>query len=288
MKIFILQVQPKLQPQSQTFIYPKHNSDTGVEQDFFSFLNQNKDLLTNSPDRADWHYLPVYWTRWHLNHDYGKTGREELQHEIDKTIINDGKTFTICQYDDGPLANIGKSVQCLASRKTSEGIDIPLLSTPHRKPLFHRKKKYLASFVGRLTTHPVRKLMANALKHHNNVFIYDGDCGSKFFVKMTVASYISLSPRGYGGSSFRFFESMQLGVVPFLIGDIDTRPFKKYIKWDECSLFSSDTDAILKILSTYSTGELRHMSNLAAQIYSNKLRFGKWCDLLIKELGELT
>jgi len=288
MKIYSLPVAPKLQPESQIIIYPKHNKDFGVEQDFHLYINQNKTLLTNNITEADWHFLPVYWTRWHLNHDYGRSGIDELQHEIDKSIIDDNKTFTICQYDDGPVVNIGNSVQFLASRKGSNGVDIPLLSSAHKKPFFRRKKKYLASFVGRIANHPIRQAMADALRDNKNVFIYDGDKGTNFFVKTTVSSYISLSPRGYGGSSFRFFEAMQLGVVPFLISDIDTRPFKKFINWDDLSLFTSSSHELERIFSTMRKEDLTAIGKLSNQFYMEKLAYQKWCQYVIKELGSLT
>jgi len=140
MKIFVLGVNKVLQPDSQRFLYPKHNRDYGVEQDFLKFLLTNNSILASSKEEADWHYLPVYWTRWHLNHDYGKEGIEKLQNYIDDTICDDKRTFTICQYDDGPLINIGQTIKFLASRKTSQGIDIPLLCNSHRNYFFKPKK----------------------------------------------------------------------------------------------------------------------------------------------------
>ena len=184
--------------------------------------------------------------RWHINHEYGLYGISELQKE-DQLIIDENKTFTICQYDDGPVVDLGKSLIFLSSRKNYNGIDIPLLSSPHKKPFIKPSKKYLCSFVGRKSTHPIREIMFQQL-NRGDVFLYDGDNGSRFFVKKTLESYISLCPRGYGGSSFRFFESMQLGIVPFLIGDIDTRPFKRFINWDEISFFSDSTSLIENLI----------------------------------------
>lgn len=284
MKIYILPVHPKLQPKSQTFKYPKHNKDFGVEQDFHEYITKQKDKLAGTPDKADWHYLPVFWTRWHLNRDYGKSGLIELQNEIDKSIIDDSRTFTICQYDDGPIVNVGKTVQFLASRKTENDKDIPLLSSPHKKPFFKPSKKYLGSFTGRLSTHPIRQEIDQELKYRDEMYIEDGDKGSKFFVKKMLQSYIALCPRGYGGSSFRFFEAMQLGVVPFLIGDIDTRPFKKFIDWDEISFYSNNTSNIAEILTSLDKNELLSMGEKAKTVWEEKLTYQKWCQYVIKEL----
>jgi Exostosin family len=284
MTIYVLPVHPHLQPKSQPFVYPKHSTDYGVEQDFHAFLENNRHLVVENPHEAAWHYLPVYWTRWHLCHDYGKFGRGELQTHVDRAILDDTKTFTICQYDDGPLADIGKTTQFLAARKTSVGVDIPVLTTPHKLPFFIPRKRYHASFVGRLRTHPIRAEVARVLSGRPDVFIYDGVKSSRYFVRKTLASWIALAPRGYGGSSFRFFEAMQLGVVPLFVGDVDTRPFKHFIAWDSCSFYVSRAAEVLRILEKVSYEVLETMGQRAQDVYLNSLAFGRWCDLVVKEL----
>ncbi|MCX6800225.1 MAG: hypothetical protein NT091_03715, partial [Candidatus Falkowbacteria bacterium] len=182
--------------EKQPFKYPAHNKDYGVEQDFFDYLNNNPDIITTNPNEADWHYLPIFWTRWHLNNDYGKKRLDELQDECDKKILNNGKTFCICQYDDGPVINIGKTIQFLASRKSDVGIDIPLLSSSHKKPFFIPNKRYLASFIGRLSTNKIREDMSKLLSDRKDILIVDGNFSSSFFIKKTLQSFISLCPRG--------------------------------------------------------------------------------------------
>jgi hypothetical protein len=286
MKIYILPVHPQFQPQSQPFRYPPHSEDYGVEQDFLLYLQANQELLSSTPDRADWHYLPIFWTRWHLNHHFGRTGLQELKQEVDRAIIDDSKTFTICQNDDGPIVDTGKITLFLASRKTPNGIDIPLLCSPHQVPAVKPAKKYLASFVGNVATHPIRREMVNHLVHRPDVYLYDGHLSASFFVEKVLESLIALCPRGYGGSSFRFYEVMQLGVVPFLIGDIDTRPFKKFILWDHVSLFTQSVSDVNRILSSLNQHELLSMGNSAAYLWSH-LTYQKWCPFVIRELGEL-
>ena len=289
MKIYINKVDSKFQPETQSFKYPKHNDDFGVEQDFYKFLHLHPELITENPDTADWHYLPIYWTRWHLNHDYGKNGIQELQEQANRFILNADKTFTICQYDDGPLVNLGQTVVFLSSRKGSEGIDIPLLCSPHKIPRFFKpSKKYLASFVGRLATHRIREEMNELLKDRKDIFICNGNKGPKFFVRRTLASYVCLSPRGYGGSSFRLFEAMSLSVVPMLIGDVDTRPFKKFINWDSASLYCSDAADVNTIIDSIDRQALVELGSNALTLYRECLCYQKWCNYVIKELEDLS
>lgn len=283
MKIYKLPVDKILQPEKQPFLYPKHNSDYGVEQDFEQFMELNSHLLTDNLLEADWHYLPVFWTRWHLQHDYGSTGLEVLENAVKDVIVDEGKTFTICQYDDGPLVHLGNAIQFLASRKTASGYDLPLLCNEHRKK-FSLTKPYLASFAGRISTHPVRKEMRDVMDGQKGVFIYDVDLPSEEYVKLISKSLIALSPRGYGGSSFRFFEAMQLGVVPALIGDLDTRPFKSSIDWSKISFYSESPQDLLRQINCYSSRELREMGRNAKKIFNSSLAYQKWPNLLLAEL----
>jgi hypothetical protein len=287
MRIYVLPVDERFRPGSQPFRYPSHNRDYGVEQDFLGYLEKESSLLTSRPDAADWHYLPIFWTRWHLNHDYARSGLEELQREVDRVLLDDKKTITVCQYDDGPLADLGDAVQFLASRRTHVGLDIPLLSAPHRRPLFPPRKTCLASFVGRLSTHPIRGQMAETLRHRDDIVLVDGDRGTRFFVRQSLASRLVLAPRGYGGSSFRFFEAMQLGVPPILVGDLDTRPFKRQIEWDTCSFYAPDSAALGGILDRATAQPLSRMGEAGARTYREHLAFGKWGELVIRELESL-
>ena len=289
MKIYVIRVPPHLRPESQPFDYPKHSADYGVEQDFHEYLVKNCHLTIPDPQEADWHYLPVYWTRWHLSHNYGREGLFKLQEDTSRLILNDAKTFTICQYDDGPLIDLGKATIFLAARKTAFGIDIPVLCSPHRtRFLFKPRKKYLASFVGRLSSHPIRQQMAACLKKYKNVYIYDGDRSTRFFVKKMLESYMALCPRGYGGSSFRFFEAMQLGITPFFIGEPDTRPFRNFIKWNECSYYSPSADEVPTMLDICSCKELEILGKRAQDVYAEDLAYGKWCRFVIEELKART
>ena len=287
MKIYIIKTEEKFRPKRQAFKYPAHNKDYGVEQDFLSYLDKNKQLLTENPQEATWHYLPIFWTRWHLNHNYGKEGLKELEKECREKIIDYKKTFCVCQYDDGPLVNLKDAKLFLASRKDNNGLDIPLLSSTHRLPFFKRGKKFLGSFIGRTSTHEIREELKKKFSDNRDFLIADGNFGSRYFVKNTLRSFISFCPRGYGGSSFRFFESIQLGVVPFLIGDLDTRPFKEQIDWEKISFYTADTKDVDRIITSKTKEELIKMGEQAKKIYEEKISYQKWCKCLITKLESI-
>jgi hypothetical protein len=61
----------------------------------------------------------------------------------------------------------------------------------------------------------------------------------KTFCEITEKSYFVLCPRGYGKTSFRLYEAMQLGSVPIYITDRSKNlwlPFKEYVEWNDFSL----------------------------------------------------
>jgi len=286
MKIFTLAVHEKLQPRSTNIIYPQGNADFGVEQDFWEYLQRHRELVTNDPKRADWHYLPIFWTRWHLNHDYGKKGLDKLAVEFEKSVINPEKTFTICQYARGPIIDIKNVLLFLSSRTSRSGRDVPLLRNSIRKLRWFRpSKRYIASFIGRIETHPIRSEMINRLEGVEDVLIENGDVGLDIFRNTVEQSFVSLCPRGIGGNSFRFYESMELGAVPCLISDIDVRPFKNIVDWNKCSLYVKEPKNLLAVIRKHDTETLLAMGRNAQQIYRTKLRYSKWCECLLKELA---
>lgn len=288
MKIYILPVQPRFQLASFGNRYPSFNKDYCVEQDFLRFLLLNTEFLTNNPADADWHYLPVYWSRWHNFHGFRvESGFPELNQEIARVMIDDSRTFTTCQYDDGPIVELGKTTQFLAVRKRNFGIDLPLIFTHHKLPFRPPKKKYLASFQGEIRNHPLRCELLDRLQDRLDCTLNGRTTPVvKEFMNGILEAYIALSPRGYGGTSFRFYEAMQFGVVPYFIGDFDARPFKKFIPWDEFSFFSSSIDDVEKTLDKWrgKTRELVEMGRKAFECWQEKLVYQKWCPYLIEEL----
>ena len=294
MKIYILPVPIVVQPATQPFAYPSHNKDYGIEQDFLAWIKKSKHLLTNNPTEADWHYLPVFWTRWHMHHQFGNDPEslQSLQNEVDKVIRDDTKTFTITQFDGGTLLNLGNTLEFTAARTINKGIDIPILCSLHKNPLFPVKKKYLASFNGSMWTHPIREEL-NARFKDNKDLLIGNTLPTRFYIRWiqgyqynlnTQASYIALAPRGTSCNSFRFFEAMQFGVAPLLLGDIDARPFKQFIDWDSISYFASTVDELDNILSKLDTKEALQKGKNAAAAFKNELYYQQWCKYVIKEL----
>jgi hypothetical protein len=299
MKIFILEIHPLLQPDKQPFPYPSHNHDYGVEQDFLIWLKKQTHLLTSDIGAADWLYLPVFWTRWYLNHNFAidGNGMQQLNDLTSAAVGNKKNVFTICQYDGGPNVLNGQLLSFLAARtEDKQGIDIPILCKRHLLSPFHIPKKYIASFNGAYSTHTLREEMKSKLDKIDGVYLggylptrfYLRWLGFRTFNRVIRSSYISICPRGTSMNSFRFFEAMQMGTAPCLLGDIDARPFKKYIPWDEFSYYAEDVKSLENIIRNINKKEALEKGKKAKQYFENEIYYQKWCKYVLMELEEIS
>jgi hypothetical protein len=77
---------------------------------------------------------------------------------------------------------------------------------------------------------------------------------------------------------------MQVGSVPCLLGDVDTRPFKSQIKWDQISLYFKTPLEAITVIESMDSKVLEKMGEDAADVYHRLLKLGKWNHLLINDL----
>jgi len=279
-EIYILPV--KEEPQPRIRPWPRHSVGFTMEIDFYNFL-KSSNITVGVPELADWHYLPINWSYWLLNHDYGRNGREEMQKYIDSVIIDDSKTFTVSEAGGLPASfNIGRMLVFSANQMTNGETPIPLMTLPHKFPEVFPDKKWLASFVGSMN-HPIRKEMKEVLKDRGDVLIMESKKGEELFVNTIMSSYSSLCPRGTSYSSYRFYESMQLGVVPIMISDVDFRPFPEHIEWDAISYWVDSPAKLPALLSNLSRKQLLR-KGLIAQVIWNTLTNHGWCRTLLEYL----
>lgn len=97
----------------------------------------------------------------------------------------------------------------------------------------------LFSFRGRFATYPLRRRLAGlagpravvidtdgamAQERHGREFMGYGGDDVEAFYRLNVDSAFVLAPRGFGSSSMRLFEAMELGRAPVIIGDLWVPP----------------------------------------------------------------
>ena len=158
---------------------------------------------------------------------------------------------------------------------TQEYIPIPLLSDPHPgSPKEVRMNK--VGFAGRNDTHPMRKVMCDKL---------EGLEGYKFFVNQTATlseifcdiiydSVFGLAPRGYGPTSFRLYETMQMDAVPIYVSDVFWLPFEDVIDWNKAAILITPDriDEIPGIVDNLlETGEFRKYLEYGRMVYDKYL-----------------
>jgi len=91
------------------------------------------------------------------------------------------------------------------------------------------------------------------------------------FLNITSRSIFSLCPRGYGRSSFRLYEVMQLGSIPVFVYDEKWTPFEDEIDWSEFSVLvhSNEMNRIDEILSSFTEDRIKQMQNNLYKYWKN-------------------
>jgi len=163
-------------------------------------------------------YLPVMWTSFYKNHNYGndKFSLDLLQKFLN-TLDTTKKYFTIVQYDDGILNDISHlDIQVFSMSGYKGSYPLPLICQPH-KYVFNNPRDIFCSFVGR-DTHPIRKKVIEQAGNHG-YYISTVNHSMKDYCSILSRSTFTLAPRGYGKNSFRVAEAVQYGSIPVYISD---------------------------------------------------------------------
>ena len=244
-----------LRPASISPTYPPYHTGEYLEEYFFKRWNDEN-------IQSDREYIDVFWTNNFCNSMFAGQQYENIQEQLDSTLSSDKKYFTVSQFDDGPFEKFPEDTLIFSAGGNREGdniIPIPLICSPIPKELIPNKEKtILASFVGSRDTHPIRMDMCNHLSGKEGYEISAGNWSTtvpmdnfKKFLDITCSSKFGLAPRGYGKSSFRMYEILQLGTVPVYISDVHYLPWSDELDWNDfCVPVNEDEiediDAILK------------------------------------------
>ena len=221
--------------------YPPFKNGLYLEEYFFLFMRQHKINLKRK-------YIPALWTNFQIE-PWLRFKIIEMQKSLDDWIKKNPSSngyFVIVQHDNGVMLKLPPKTIVFNSGNNGhiplpliyQDIDNKLEKIPRKK---FSKKKNLCSFVGTLT-HKLRSDMFKILKEKNHFLLIDSGAWSanikienqRTFIDTTIDSKFALAPRGYGRSSFRFFEIMQLGCIPVYIwDDIEWLPYKDVIDYEK-------------------------------------------------------
>lgn len=225
--------------------YPPFKNGLYLEEYFLkTFCEQNPALKKK--------YIPALWTNFQIE-GWFQLYKLEMQKHLDNWIkqnpSNDGY-FTVVQYDDGPLLKLPENT--IVYGACSNDIPIPLIYEDANNTLesFPKKsfseKNILCSFVGNITSNHVQPnvrdvIMQKFANNYNFNMINSGGWTAdvnknlqSIFINTTIDSKFAFAPRGYGRSSFRFFECFKLGTIPIYVwNDKNWLPFQDIINYDK-------------------------------------------------------
>jgi len=260
--------------------YPPFKNGLYLEEYFFKKMMDEEYKLKRK-------YIPVKWTNFQIE-SWFQSKKVEMQNLLDEWISNNPSEngyFTVVQYDDGPLLNLPKNTIIYGA--CSGNIPIPLIYEDKNNTLENytkktfREKNILCSFVGNITSNGVMPNVRDEIfnKFANNVnFILINSGGwtpsvnknlQDIFINTTIDSKFALAPRGYGRSSFRFFECFKLGTIPIYIwNDIDWSPFKNIIDYSKLCIVIhiSEIENLSLILSSITEDKYNNMLNYYNEI----------------------
>lgn len=198
-------------------------------------------------------YIDVHWTNLQIEPRFRQIQPlvQKLVDELYPAInlnpssLNQTKYFTIVQHDDGVMFRLPPNTTVYnaggnGNVVNSWTVPIPLIYEDRLRrlesvpKLDFNDKPILCSFVGSMT-HPVRNAIQQMFGRTSGFEIHFTEKWTDIiseekqlkFAEITQRSKFCLAPRGYGRTSFRFYEAFLLGAVPIYVwDDVEWLPYK--------------------------------------------------------------
>tara|TARA_E500000331_G_scaffold344871_1_gene381688 strand:+ start:922 stop:1809 length:888 start_codon:yes stop_codon:yes gene_type:complete len=264
-----------LTPSENGKIYPPQNKELHtIEYLFYKYL------VNNNTYESKLSYLPVQWESIIDNQNFDTKSLNSLLDDIGK---KEKKIFTISRLTGGPKVNINNCIMFTTGgifntpkKNNLSYVPLPLLASRYEDTP-EVEKEYLASYIGR-NTHPIRVDLNKKFKRDSKFYVKNLDSmdsdfdliNQQKYIETISKSYFSLCPRGFGPTSFRLYESIELGSVPVYISDDFLLPFSDIIDWEKICIFSNYKD--IKNLKT------KMVDILESKKYSEMIEYGRYCN----------
>ena len=284
-----------LRPKSNYPKYPPYVTDDNgyLETYFYNYYLENKDKF----DAKGRTLLPIWWTTLSVDNS-----PLPIQNYID-VLPKDHKWFTVSQHDDGIKYRLPPDTIHFGAGGLGGGIPIPLICSSIPEELKIRDNHpfnpsdFLFSFIGSIT-HPIRHSLSEKFggQQPDDCPFYFSDFrnwsqtveNSKLeeFIGVTMKSKFSLAPRGYGLSSFRLYEIMQLGSIPVYVSDKHWLPWQDELNWEEfCVIITPEQiPNLYNILNGISEEKRQKMLNKIQEVYKDYFSLDGVCQNILKRL----
>jgi hypothetical protein len=275
--------------------YPPYHEGRDLEGHFIDFFFAHKKHF----DDTGHTFIPVRWTAIYNHHRHLAKG---LQEELDR-LDPRGKYFTVSQHVDAPRERLPAStLNFSAGGNAPDTVPIPLICSAIKDAPM-REKDIFCSFVGSVPArvggnctlaHDLRNRMLEVLSGRPGYLLEAKQWTAMVekdrldrFIDITSRSEFTLCPRGYGATSFRLYEAMQLRSVPvYIFTDRPFLPFASDVDWSRlCVLLDfkdiGDLDAILKSVTAERRAE---MLAYTKEIYPQFFTLEGMCANILKHL----
>ncbi len=253
--------------------YPPNNFM--VFEEFFFNKFKNETRVTNIK------YLPVQWTCFYISRNYLSDPTEDLQQFLNEVPSNE-KLFTVVQWDDGIRHNISNlNLYSFASGGIGD-YPIPLICCPVEK--IERPRDIFASFIGVIGgRHDIREQLYGAV-HNKEGFILKERTNYEDFKQTMEKSIFSLCPRGYGRTSFRICESLNLGSIPVYIYDTPWIPFQDLVDFNSYGVLvhQSEINKIGEILHSYNEDDIKRLQENGKKVFEELYTYEGCYENIIK------
>jgi len=289
-------------------------------KNFFHKIVKNK-IYTNLI------YIPINWTLVLKSNpwNFENNSRLKIIQDLLNNLNPNYRYFTICMHDNAPMLKLPNFTLNFSAghccqkespmlkdltesfRKIFENniedfrqnIPIPLIVKNRISKLVPTNnkysKKYLASFIGS-DSHELRLLINNKYQNNKNFFIRLKNNPNmensmedvNIFIEKSLESYFALCPRGWGPTSYRLYEVMQLNCVPVYISDIFWLPYENEINWNDICVFikPEQIDSLEDILKEeLESGNYQKKLKYINEIYDQYFTFEKMFDKIIQDIN---
>jgi len=267
--------------------YPPYHKGLYLEDYFIDFV-KNNNIKTSRK------FINVGWTSYYNN----GCDIQKLVSYLDSLSKND-KYFIVCQHDDAPREILPPDTMVFSAGGNYQNknvIPIPLIcSGISNPPIINAKDKDIfCSFVGS-NTNPIRAKLFKTYFNNTKYFFYQKTWSPNvskedldIFLNFTSRSKFSLCPRGYGPSSFRLYEAMQLKSVPVYVSDRHYLPWVNDINWkDICILIKeNEIDTIEDVLNSIDDKQYINMLDNINQIYNDYFTLDSVCRKILRKVND--
>lgn len=285
-------------PPSNYPIYPPYASGAYLE-DYFTMRYRSEFLESDFTRKL----IQVIWTPYYIDRSINKDSKidqsETLQVYLDSLPRNE-KYFIVCQHDDAPLHRLPEDTIIFSAggnHSSQNVVPIPLVVSKIPKnivPDFENRDIFV-SFIGS-ETHPIRGAAIRSIENKNRVVVNSrgwtnnvpqGDL--ERFVEVTKRSEFCLCPRGYGKTSFRMYEAMQLGAIPVYVSDSHYLPWTDELDWSEFCVLIDEADVAntYEILKSISEEKKQAMREKLIEVYDKYFTLNGVYDNIIKRVRSL-